>query len=167
MMIDDIIVVLFCFFMSTVGALLIFIPRKKAKSHLGISLFYSILFLIVGIYISHSIWFSKIEWQQVDVKSYHAKCNVFEQANLFVLDGEDINSFFEYENKLVEDYLAKGLNCIKQENTLRQEKFCNHVLRDFHGDFDCCALVVSRGKTSRIYLIDSGKVCKWGYKIYK
>ena len=167
MMNSDVIVILFCFFMSAEGMLLIFIPRKKEKSHLKISFVYSIFFLIVGIYISYSIWFSKIKWQQVDVKTYHAKCNIFEQANLFILDGVDVNLFFDYENKLIADYLSKGLNCVKQEATLRQEKFCNHVLKDFHEDYDCCALVISRGEITYIYLIDSGKVHRWGYKIYK
>ena len=160
------VIVFFCFFMSIMGFVLILIPREK-KSHVRISFLYSLFFLFVGIYMSYTMLFSKVIWQKKESNILYAKCNAFQNATLILLESKDINLFLEHEDKLIEQYAANKLNCVKQKTTFRQEKFCKHILKDFDGNYDYGLLIISNGKISYVYLIDTGSIVKWCYKTYK
>lgn len=160
------IMILFCLFLGVIGFFLIFSPRNKRKSNIMITSVYSSFFLILAIYLLYSTFIKKVNWEKNSEGVYTSQCNVFEKANLFLLEHDAIKLFLENENNLIERYVKNNVKCIKQRTTLFQEKSCNHVLKSFNEDLNYGVLVVSSKNMNYIYLIDSGTIYDWCFKCY-
>lgn len=161
------IVILFCLFMAIIGFTVVFVPRNRKKSNIKIGFIYSSFFLIITLYMSYSTFFKRVEWERIDKDIFVSQCNVFEKANLFSLDSNDIDLFLAHENKLIEKYATNNVKCVKQPTSFFQKKFCKHVLKNFNDELNYGVLVISRKNMNYIYLIDSGKIYDWCFKCYK
>lgn len=152
--------ILFCFFISVIGLLFVFMPSKRRKTNKIPAFVYAVIFCSIGLYLLVNQKSGTVAWEKIDDTTYFAKMNTFQRVTVFLLEESTYRLFVSHEDEFIKQYIGIKRKCEKKKVSDKEAAICVNIINDFEHTVQYetgkayYVLYVDYGNKSVIYLLD-------------
>ena len=152
--------VLFCFFISVIGLLFVFMPSKRRKTNKIPAFVYAVIFCSIGLYLLVNQKSGTVAWEKIDDTTYSAKMNTFQRVTVFLLEESTYRLFVSHEDEFIKQYIGIKRKCEKKKVSDKEAAICVNIINDFEHTVQYetgkayYVLYVDYGNKTVIYLPD-------------
>ena len=152
--------VLFCFFISAIGLLFVFMPSKRRKTNKIPAFVYAVIFCSIGLYLLVNQKSGTVAWKKIDDTTYSAKMNTFQSATVFLLEENTYRLFVSCEDEFIKQYIKTERKCEKKKVSDKEAAICVNIINDFEHTVNpeirkaYYVLYMDYGTTEVVYLLD-------------
>ncbi|MGI0528486.1 hypothetical protein [Treponema socranskii] len=156
----SLLLILFCFFIATIGFLLVFMPSKRRKTNKIPAFVYSVIFCIIGLYLLVNQKSGTVAWKKINDTTYSAKIHTFQSATVFLLEENTYRLFVSCEDEFIKQYIKTERKCEKKKVSDREAAICVNIINDFEHTVNpeirkaYYVLYMDYGTTEVVYLLN-------------